>query len=349
MAKRKRQPKLAASSSSPQKRTLQSPNRLPSDGPTTETREPEMTTGNSVEKEDSLHLTTAEPDTTADILPSQNEKNDNPEDDTINLGDAQEDQVDKQEVDENDEEEINENQNDALDENSVTLPKSATTSKVIDLNEIKKFGKKIDRTGLVYLSRIPPGMGPSKLKHLLSKWGEIGRIYLARDEKAEESKKKFDKKGKIKRKKKDKHQSWVEFMDKKVARRVAEMLNTRPIGGKASDRYYSDLWTLTYLPKFKWTNLSDQIAIERRIKEQLVRNSLEESKLSQEWYLGMVEKNSTNQKIIAKQLKRQPESTSTAKTGKPLEFKQRELPSTHNNSATLQQGSKLKSVLEGLF
>ncbi|POW07211.1 hypothetical protein PSTT_08407 [Puccinia striiformis] len=326
MAKRKRQPKLAASSSSPQKRTLQSPNRLPSDGPTTETREPEMTTGNSVEKEDSLHLTTAEPDTTADILPSQNEKNDNPEDDTINLGDAQEDQVDKQEVDENDEEEINENQNDALDENSVTLPKSATTSKVIDLNEIKKFGKKIDRTGLVYLSRIPPGMGPGKLKHLLSKWGEIGRIYLARDEKAEESKKKFDKKGKIKRKKKDKHQR-----------------------GKASDRYYSDLWTLTYLPKFKWTNLSDQIAIERRIKEQLVRNSLEESKLSQEWYLGMVEKNSTNQKIIAKQLKRQPESTSTAKTGKPLEFKQRELPSTHNNSATLQQGSKLKSVLEGLF
>lgn len=35
--------------------------------------------------------------------------------------------------------------------------------------------------GLVYLSRIPPGMGPSKVKHLLGAYGEVGRVYLARD------------------------------------------------------------------------------------------------------------------------------------------------------------------------
>ncbi|ORY74531.1 hypothetical protein BCR35DRAFT_306674 [Leucosporidium creatinivorum] len=34
--------------------------------------------------------------------------------------------------------------------------------------------------GLIYLSRIPPGMGPSKVKHLLSAYGEVGRVYLAR-------------------------------------------------------------------------------------------------------------------------------------------------------------------------
>ncbi|PLW17965.1 hypothetical protein PCANC_00838 [Puccinia coronata f. sp. avenae] len=246
--------------------------------------------------------------------------------------------------------------NDELEDNLETLPTTATTSKVIDLNEIAKFGKKVDKTGLVYVSRIPPGMGPSKLKHLLSKWGQIGRIYLARDEKAEESKRKLNKNGKRRKNVKDKHQSflfkegWVEFMDKKVARRVAEMLNTRPIGGKASDRYSSDLWSLTYLPKFKWTNLSDQIAIERRIKEQLVRNSLEESKISQDWYLGMVEKNSTIQKIRAKKLHRNPDSSSaTLKPNKPLDFKQRELPSSHKPSASNPQGSNLKSVLDGLL
>lgn len=249
-------------------------------------------------------------------------------------------------------------ENDELEGDSDSITKSIPTSKVIDLNEIKNFGKKLDRTGLIYVSRIPPGMGPSKLKHLLSKWGSIGRVYLARDEKAEESRKKTNKKGKIRKKSQDKHQSflfkegWVEFMDKKVARRVAEMLNTRPIGGKPSDRYYSDLWSLTYLPKFKWTNLSDQMAVERRIREQLVRNSLEESKKSQDWYLTMVEKNSTNRKIIQKDLKKNPSLTNPTR-GKTLDFKQRELPSfnpqSNPGSFNNQQSSKLTSVLDGLL
>jgi len=41
-------------------------------------------------------------------------------------------------------------------------------------------GKNAKTPGLVYLSRIPPGMGPGKVKHLLSAFGEVGRIYLAR-------------------------------------------------------------------------------------------------------------------------------------------------------------------------
>lgn len=34
--------------------------------------------------------------------------------------------------------------------------------------------------GLIYISRIPPGMGPAQMKHLLSAYGEIGRVFLAR-------------------------------------------------------------------------------------------------------------------------------------------------------------------------
>jgi len=40
--------------------------------------------------------------------------------------------------------------------------------------------KSTKQPGLIYLSRIPPGMGPGKVKHLLSQFGEVGRIYLAR-------------------------------------------------------------------------------------------------------------------------------------------------------------------------
>lgn len=39
-------------------------------------------------------------------------------------------------------------------------------------------GKKVKQPGLVYLSRLPPGMGPAQVRHLMSAYGEIGRIYL---------------------------------------------------------------------------------------------------------------------------------------------------------------------------
>lgn len=41
-------------------------------------------------------------------------------------------------------------------------------------------GKKEKKTvpGVVYLSRVPPYMKPHKLKHLLSPYGRIGRIFL---------------------------------------------------------------------------------------------------------------------------------------------------------------------------
>lgn len=34
--------------------------------------------------------------------------------------------------------------------------------------------------GLIYISKLPPGMGPSKAKSLMSQYGEVNRVYLAR-------------------------------------------------------------------------------------------------------------------------------------------------------------------------
>ena len=54
-------------------------------------------------------------------------------------------------------------------------------------------------------------------------------------------------------------EGWVEFKDKKVARSVAEMLNAQPIGGKKGTRWRDDIWTMKYLPKFKWYMLTEQV------------------------------------------------------------------------------------------
>jgi ESF2/ABP1 family protein len=36
--------------------------------------------------------------------------------------------------------------------------------------------------GIVYISRIPPGMTPHKIKHLMSRWGETGKVFAQKDE-----------------------------------------------------------------------------------------------------------------------------------------------------------------------
>ena len=35
-----------------------------------------------------------------------------------------------------------------------------------------------DRAGVIYISRIPPGMRPTKVRHIMSGYGEVGRVYL---------------------------------------------------------------------------------------------------------------------------------------------------------------------------
>ena len=54
-------------------------------------------------------------------------------------------------------------------------------------------------------------------------------------------------------------EGWVEFKDKRVARSVADMLNAQPIGGKKGTRLKDDVWTINYLPKFKFNMLTEQI------------------------------------------------------------------------------------------
>jgi len=38
-----------------------------------------------------------------------------------------------------------------------------------------------EKTGVIYISRIPPGMKPTKVRHLMSQYGETGKVYLQQE------------------------------------------------------------------------------------------------------------------------------------------------------------------------
>jgi ESF2/ABP1 family protein len=58
---------------------------------------------------------------------------------------------------------------------------SAEVMKPITLEELQAFKAKQERAGIIYISRIPPAMRPSKVRHLMSQYGAIGRIYLQQE------------------------------------------------------------------------------------------------------------------------------------------------------------------------
>ena len=166
--------------------------------------------------------------------------------------------------------------------------------------------RKQAKRGVVYLGAIPPRMKPTKLRQLLAPFGALDRVYLTPE----------DPSARIKRKKyggntgKNFTEGWVEFLDKKKARRCAEMLNGTQIGGKRRNAHYSDLWMLKYLPKFKWDNLLEEIEYQKAIREQKMQLELAAAKKERDFYLQKVEQSKQIEAMV-----RRRESEGTAVMG----------------------------------
>lgn len=51
----------------------------------------------------------------------------------------------------------------------------------LSMESLAAFEAAQARTGIVYLSRIPPAMRPSKVRHLMGGFGAIDRVYLQQE------------------------------------------------------------------------------------------------------------------------------------------------------------------------
>mmetsp|Transcript_20059 Transcript_20059/g.43242 ORF Transcript_20059/g.43242 Transcript_20059/m.43242 type:complete len:286 (+) Transcript_20059:56-913(+) len=158
----------------------------------------------------------------------------------------------------------------------------------LSLKKTQDFNAKLRRRGVLYIARIPPRMGPAKVKTLLSEFGPVTRVYLVEE----------DRSARKRRRKlaggagaggKRYTEGWVEFEDKKVARLVGERLNNTPITNHKRSVHYGDLWNVKYLRKFKWEHLTEKVAYERRIREQKMRIEMMQARRENAAYAEKVE------------------------------------------------------------
>lgn len=200
------------------------------------------------------------------------------------------------------------------------LPIMKLKKPLISESDLKKFKKEKDRTGVVYISRIPPSMTPSNLRQHLSPFGNIGRVYLAPDDRKAAHLKKLSKKAKkAMRPKSSFTEGWVEFLNKKDAKTAAEALNGRPYGGKRGSRFREDLWCIRYLGSdFKWSTLTERISYENAVRDQKMREEISHARRENKAFLNQVEKARVVKKIEEKRQSRGKEKES-AESGMSLE------------------------------
>uniref|UniRef100_A0A8C5KDP3 Activator of basal transcription 1 n=1 Tax=Jaculus jaculus TaxID=51337 RepID=A0A8C5KDP3_JACJA len=148
--------------------------------------------------------------------------------------------------------------------------------------------------GIVYLGHIPPRFRPLHVRNLLSAYGEVGRVFFQAEDRFVKRKKKKaaaasgGKKGS--KYSKDYTEGWVEFRDKRVAKRVAASLHNTPMGARRRSPFRYDLWNLKYLHRFTWSHLSEHLAFERQVRRQRLRVEVAQAKRETDFYLQSVER-----------------------------------------------------------
>ncbi|KAL4939295.1 hypothetical protein BDV06DRAFT_199210 [Aspergillus oleicola] len=145
---------------------------------------------------------------------------------------------------------------------STSKSEKKKTSKPLDTDKLKSKPKK-NKTGVVYLSSLPPYLKPFALKSLLEArgFGPITKVFLSPEVRPSSAPKRRS------NKRKTYSDGWVEFASKKTAKICAESMNASIVGGKKGGWYHDDVLNLKYLKNFKWADLTEQIERERNERE----------------------------------------------------------------------------------
>ncbi|XP_022255836.1 activator of basal transcription 1-like isoform X2 [Limulus polyphemus] len=85
-------------------------------------------------------------------------------------------------------------------------------------------------------------------------------------------------------------EGWVEFLDKKVAKRIAVMLNGQQVGGRRKTPFYDSLWSIKYLHRFKWAHLNERLAYEKAVRDQRMRTEISQVKREANFYMQSVDR-----------------------------------------------------------
>ena len=225
-----------------------------------------------------------------------------------------------------------------------TVPLKKSTPK-----QVLAAQKAARKSGVVYISRVPPFMKPQTLKHFLAPYASkgLGRIFLTPEDHASHTRR-------VKsggNKKKSFTDGWVEFVSKREAKLAAEILNGNIIGGKKGNFYHDDLWSMKYLKGFKWSHLTEQIANENAERAARMREEIRKTRKENKAFVEDVEKGKMLETMEAKRKMRLDmgeaggSSGDARKSGRQKVFKQKTVQQPLQQQKPSDQMSRMQRMI----
>ena len=224
-----------------------------------------------------------------------------------------------------------------------TLPKPSTPKPVAAAQKAAR------RSGVVYISRVPPFMKLQTLRHFLTPHSSkgIGRIFLTPEDHVAHTRR-------VKsggNKKKSFTDGWVEFVSKREAKIAAETLNGNIIGGKKGNFYHDDLWNMKYLKGFKWSHLTEQIANENAERAARMREEVRKTRKENKAFVEDVERGKMLETMDARRKARtgkdgvRVDTDAGQKAGRSKEFKQKRVQQAQEHGKPSEQVSRMQRMI----
>lgn len=95
-------------------------------------------------------------------------------------------------------------------------------------------------------------------------------------------------------------EGWVEFESKRAAKQIASSLNTKPMATRKSSKFYDILWSMKYLPRFKWTHLSERLTYERAVQRQKLQTEISQARKEAAFFQDNLDKSKKFKKMKKK-------------------------------------------------
>ncbi|KAH8326804.1 hypothetical protein KR059_011937 [Drosophila kikkawai] len=167
------------------------------------------------------------------------------------------------------------------DDDEMDLTNFKVSSKSSSSDSTKKRKK-----GIIYISNIPKHMNVTRLREILGDFGKIGRVYLQPEKQSSEKAKKN------KRKRYNIHftEGWVEFESKRVAKQIVPLLNNKQISTRKKSQFYDSLWSMKYLPRFKWVHLTERMNYEQAVHKQRLHTEVSQARKETTFFQNNLDK-----------------------------------------------------------
>ncbi|KAI1198753.1 Pre-rRNA-processing protein ESF2 [Nemania serpens] len=175
--------------------------------------------------------------------------------------------------------------------------------------------KAVKRSGVIYISRVPPFMKPGTIRSIFERFGKINRVYLT----PEDSQVRARRLKQGQNRKRNFSEGWLEFVQKPDAKAAVELLNGTTLAeigmAKKGSYYRDDIWSLRYLKGFKWHNLTEQIAAETAERQSRMRAEISKATKENKEFVRNVQKSKELGGIQSKAASKKTRETEGTGTG----------------------------------